>query len=430
LSSACGDGQVDLIIAHATGTPDNDGCEYAAYRSTFGSRLRHIPVTALKSRFGHPLGAAGALELAVALQCATEGFIPAGVGNPPNAEEFPELDLVHRTARSASPQRMVALSAGFGGANVAIAVRRPASREVGVTAGRPALAVGVRVSAIGAVSGGGRGVAGLEAMLGTLGSDVTDDLVDSMVDRARTRRLALLPKMLICAVRDLLESVQLSESALSDVPTLVATWHGATGFTERYYTDLIGSGIDLANPMLFAESVPNVGSAHVSITYGVRAPSASVIGTRTSGLEALHLARARISAGIWRHALVLAAEESHPLVDSVLSDVCGATVHGRAGAVALLLQRDEGQSGVQVLSTGVGEVAAGASVINSGQVLDEPLQTDGGQQLMLPEMGSCTGLALLALAADRSRHDRVAVCSRDPKGIRWWAELGPDAPSL
>jgi len=430
LSSACGDGQVDLIIAHATGTPDNDGCEYAAYRSTFGSRLRHIPVTALKSRFGHPLGAAGALELAVALQCATEGFIPAGVGNPPNAEEFPELDLVHRTARSASPQRMVALSAGFGGANVAIAVRRPASREVGVTAGRPALAVGVRVSAIGAVSGGGRGVAGLEAMLGTLGSDVTDDLVDSMVDRARTRRLALLPKLLICAVRDLLESVQLSESALSDVPTLVATWHGATGFTERYYTDLIGSGIDLANPMLFAESVPNVGSAHVSITYGVRAPSASVIGTRTSGLEALHLARARISAGIWRHALVLAAEESHPLVDSVLSDVCGATVHGRAGAVALLLQRDEGQSGVQVLSTGVGEVAAGASVINSGQVLDEPLQTDGGQQLMLPEMGSCTGLALLALAADRSRHDRVAVCSRDPKGIRWWAELGPDAPSL
>jgi len=325
---------------------------------------------------------------------------------------------------------MVALSAGFGGANVAIAVRRPASREVGVTAGRPALAVGVRVSAIGAVSGGGRGVAGLEAMLGTLGSDVTDDLVDSMVDRARTRRLALLPKLLICAVRDLLESVQLSESALSDVPTLVATWHGATGFTERYYTDLIGSGIDLANPMLFAESVPNVGSAHVSITYGVRAPSASVIGTRTSGLEALHLARARISAGIWRHALVLAAEESHPLVDSVLSDVCGATVHGRAGAVALLLQRDEGQSGVQVLSTGVGEVPAGASVINSGQVLDEPLQTDGGQQLMLPEMGSCTGLALLALAADRSRHDRVAVCSRDPKGIRWWAELGPDAPSL
>ena len=423
LAAACGDAPVDLILAHATGTPDNDGCEYSAYRSTFGARLPSMPVTALKSRFGHPLGAAGALELAVALACALDGFVPAGIGNPPDTNTFTDLDLVHMAPRRHSPRRLVALSAGFGGANVAIAVNREPLLH-----GEPGVAGeeshGVVISAIGAVTGGGRGLEGIRAMLGTPGSDVSEELIASMVDRVRTRRLAVLPKLLIAATRDLLDSAGMAYSSLLDVPTLVATWHGATGFTERYYADLISSGIDLANPMLFAESVPNVGSAHVSIAYGVQAASASVIGTRTSGLEALHLARARIKSGMWRQALVLAAEETHPLVDSVLSDLFRTPVHGCSASVALLLRRSDDADAVALVSTGVGATPGGLGTVSSGSALDQRSNPQGEELVMLPEMGSCTGLALVALAAGRPQPGRLVVSSSEPMGSRWWAEVG------
>jgi hypothetical protein len=330
---------------------------------------------------------------------------------------------VHLAARRSSPQRLVALSAGFGGANVAVAVsREPCLHAEPRDEGEANY--GVSVSAIGAVTGGGRGLDGVRTMLGTPGSDVPEDLIASMVDRVRTRRLALLPRLLIAATRDLLDNAGLADASLSDVPTLVATWHGATDYTERYYADVIGSGIDLANPMLFAESVPNVGSAHVSIAYGVQAASASVIGTRTSGLEALHLARARIKAGIWRHALVLAAEESHPLVDSVLSELLNTPVHGCSASVAILLRRSGDADDATLVSTGVGATPSGSGAVSSGSALDRPSRVHGEEQVMLPEMGSCTGLALVALAAGRTRPSRLVVSSSEPKGSRWWAELG------
>jgi hypothetical protein len=352
-----------------------------------------------------------------------DGFVPAGIGNPPDTNTFTDLDLVHMAPRRHSPRRLVALSAGFGGANVAIAVNRePLLHGEHGVAGEESH--GVVISAIGAVTGGGRGLEGIRAMLGTPGSDVSEELIASMVDRVRTRRLALLPKLLIAATRDLLDSAGMADSSLLDVPTLVATWHGATGFTERYYADLISSGIDLANPMLFAESVPNVGSAHVSIAYGVQAASASVIGTRTSGLEALHLARARIKSGMWRQALVLAAEETHPLVDSVLSDLFRTPVHGCSASVALLLRRSDDADAVALVSTGVGATPGGLGTVSSGSALDQRSNPQGEELVMLPEMGSCTGLALVALAAGRPQPGRLVVSSSEPMGSRWWAEVG------
>ena len=51
--------QIDLIAAHATGTPDNDAGEYAALSRVFGAGLARVPVVAFKSHLGHTLGGGG-----------------------------------------------------------------------------------------------------------------------------------------------------------------------------------------------------------------------------------------------------------------------------------------------------------------------------------------------------------------------------------
>ena len=70
-------------------------------------------------------------------------------------------------------------------------------------------------------------------------------------------------------------------------------------------------GVLAANPMLFAEGVPNVGAAQLSLMLGLRGACQSIIGTRTAGLDALRLAWLRIASGAADRIVVGAAEESH-----------------------------------------------------------------------------------------------------------------------
>ncbi len=334
----------DLIVAHATGTAGNDSAEYEAYRAAVGSALATVPVVALKSRFGHPLGAAGVLELASVIGCAENDFIPSSIGRGRDAEAFPDLDLIEDATRDGSVQSIVVLSAGFGGANAALRVSRAneARLEVSTTlAPRVVADSTIRITAAGAVSSAGRGVAALRARAreGGIWPAFSEDTLTPLLDRTKSRRLALLPRLMIGAVRDLIESTNLTTDELRSTPLIAANWFGTADYTERYYRDLVRSGIDLANPMLFAESVPNIGSAQCSLAFGIDASTLSVIGRRTAALEAIMLASARIRLGTWTRAIVVAGEETHPIVERVLSRAIGASIELRSGAVAILLER-------------------------------------------------------------------------------------------
>ncbi|MEM8496245.1 MAG: hypothetical protein AAF663_12760, partial [Planctomycetota bacterium] len=72
-------------------------------------------------------------------------------------------------------------------------------------------------------------------------------------------------------------------------------------------------------------------------------PSQSIIGTHTSGLDALALAALRIASGRWNTALVCIAEEDHPLVREMAAG-CGhiaEDVPAHEGAIALVLRRTD-----------------------------------------------------------------------------------------
>ena len=67
---------IDLVAAHATGTPDNDAGEFAAFSRVFGERLSAVPVVAFKSHLGHTLGGAGAVELILSAMALRDQIIP------------------------------------------------------------------------------------------------------------------------------------------------------------------------------------------------------------------------------------------------------------------------------------------------------------------------------------------------------------------
>lgn len=115
---------IDFVNAHGTGTPLNDVAEATALRSVFGDRAASVPVVSTKALVGHLLGAAGALEAVVTLQCLAAGAVhpmpEAGPIDPSIA-----LDIVVGGPRPL-PDARTALSVNlaFGGANAAVVLEK------------------------------------------------------------------------------------------------------------------------------------------------------------------------------------------------------------------------------------------------------------------------------------------------------------------
>lgn len=442
-----GTSRPELIVAHATGTPANDAAEYAAYREQFGDGLRGIPVVALKSRLGHPLGAAGALEACAVLRAAERSVVPTTAGRGRNADEFPDLQLLEGDSQAGSPNEVLVLAAGFGGTNTAVRLSRAAHHQAAPPP-HAAPSFGLSIRAVGAVTPAGRGPDLLRSMSEAMRSGVESPLFDEgtlapLLDRGRSRRLSLLARLMIGAVRDLVESAGIDEAELRETPLIAANWCGAADYTEKYYRDLVRAGIDLANPMLFAESVPNIGSAQCSLAFGIEAPTLSVVGRRTAAVEALWLAEARLRAQEWPRAIVVAAEEAHPIVERVLSRCARAPIQLRSGAIALLVEREspgepaarthwgsvrdiEGHTAAldaaAAASAGTRASANAASMVTSGSPFDAPFRGFDGHDstcaVPLPEMGATTTLAVL-LAHARDTHPSARILSLDPHGACW-----------
>ncbi|MFV8756125.1 beta-ketoacyl synthase N-terminal-like domain-containing protein [Nannocystaceae bacterium ST9] len=120
---------VDMILAHGTGTEANDAAEARALRRVFGPELERIAVGAGKSLVGHAQGAAGAIELIAGLLGVGERVAPriANFVAPARAEAPPNL-LIDEAACRIAVDRFVVEGAGFGGAHAALVVGRTPAR--------------------------------------------------------------------------------------------------------------------------------------------------------------------------------------------------------------------------------------------------------------------------------------------------------------
>jgi 3-oxoacyl-[acyl-carrier-protein] synthase II len=114
--------EVEYINAHGTGTRLNDVVEGAAIN-------RALPgcspwVSSIKPYIGHLLGASSAAELALALACLHDNYIPATPGLEQPDPDIP-LHYVPTGGVNKRVNRFIKLSLGFGGHIGVLALERP-----------------------------------------------------------------------------------------------------------------------------------------------------------------------------------------------------------------------------------------------------------------------------------------------------------------
>ena len=113
--------EIDYVNAHASSTPIGDVAEARAIAGALGERAATVPASGTKALYGHPLGASGAIEAAIAALTIHDGWAPASVNlRAPEAEVAELLPGLLQAGRAGDYRRVLSTSFGFGGLNAAL----------------------------------------------------------------------------------------------------------------------------------------------------------------------------------------------------------------------------------------------------------------------------------------------------------------------
>ena len=116
---------IDMVVAHGTGTPVGDIAEVKALNRIYGSRKDPLPVMSPKGNFGHPGGPAGALGLLVGMHSMKQNAVMATAGTQHVADLMPEIENLRVVINEPAPTKIEALQVnafGFGGQNSSLIV--------------------------------------------------------------------------------------------------------------------------------------------------------------------------------------------------------------------------------------------------------------------------------------------------------------------
>src|SRR5690606_6093753 len=120
-----------------------------------------------------------------------------------------------------------------------------------------------------------------------------------LVPSRRVRRMSDYVKLTLAAVTLALHDAGYGDPATvpRDLAAILGTCHGSANYSQAFHEQIVREGLEAANPLQFAEGVPNAAAAHLSLMLGTHGPCQAILGSRTSGLDALRLAWRRIAGG-------------------------------------------------------------------------------------------------------------------------------------
>jgi 3-oxoacyl-[acyl-carrier-protein] synthase II len=113
--------QIDYVNAHGTATDVGDIAESIATSEIFGAK---VPISSTKSYMGHTLGACGAIEAVIAIECMRQSFIPPTRNLVRVDERCAPLDYVRGEARNVPVSRVMSNNFAFGGIDTSLVFRK------------------------------------------------------------------------------------------------------------------------------------------------------------------------------------------------------------------------------------------------------------------------------------------------------------------
>ena len=114
--------KLSYINAHGTSTHHNDLFETRAIKLAFGEHAYDLKINSTKSRAGHLLGAAGAVEFVTCVKEIQEGYIHRTVGLRETEEEL-DLNYCRDSYEEEVPYALTN-SLGFGGHNASLLLKK------------------------------------------------------------------------------------------------------------------------------------------------------------------------------------------------------------------------------------------------------------------------------------------------------------------
>lgn len=288
---------IDLVNAHGTATPFNDAAESRALH-LIGCDFDRVVVHAPKGTFGHALGAAGVLETLAAVDAMERGIFPASAGgeqgHPMDEDAFVPL---HEVSRAGSVQRVLKLSAAFGGVNAALALSNA-----------PMLAAARNAPFVPRWSGrfDVAAVPSAEALAALLG--VSLDRIARVDDLG-----ALVASAVLAATADR------PPGWLADKALVVQSGYATMGRNDRFYRRVLERDAAAAEPRRFPGTSPNLAAGEASILFGMRGPVLTLGGDPALGDQASVVAEDLLRAGHVDAAIVVQVEEASAAAACVAS---------------------------------------------------------------------------------------------------------------
>jgi 3-oxoacyl-[acyl-carrier-protein] synthase II len=112
--------EIDYVNAHGTATEVGDIAESEATHRVFGER---IPISALKSYFGHTLGACGAIEAWLTVEMMRKGWMAPTLNLDTVDPRCSSLDYIRHEGRELQARHVMSNNFAFGGVNTSLVFR-------------------------------------------------------------------------------------------------------------------------------------------------------------------------------------------------------------------------------------------------------------------------------------------------------------------
>jgi 3-oxoacyl-[acyl-carrier-protein] synthase II len=324
---------VDFVSAHATGTANNDHVECSVIERELGAE-RSVAVMGSKGHLGHAQGAAGALELILALLCHREGHVPPTLHFRGARPGCPSDPVASSRPRAMVVSRGLKLTAAFGGANAVLAYGCGETPAGAARTPSPVVVDGVGLSCS---AGTFRSSDLIELpQKRSAGSSTDADLHDFGVD---PRRLDRSGRWLTAAAASALQDGR--ERVSGDrVGLFVAATRMPAQSSRRCVESICHRGIAGTSGSAFARMSMNAPAGACAQALGLLGPTSTLSIGQGSGLLALALAAEWLT---WR-------DEAELMVAGSVSEARAGSPDEAEGAVCIALRRTRsaGESAVSL----------------------------------------------------------------------------------